>query len=332
MAGRQRSGSRVVAEDRPTHVLGTDAEDWRFYQILSPRGGFASTLLVDTPWSRPSHHRDARPTTSGWTIAGMPRHTTSSAATSNPQRAHQLRRSGGCSAHPAAKRRHGWNSLSWHAASNREFARTCSMNSNCPSGRSTRAISLSVRSGSGTVQRTSVDTTVSTDASASGRRSAGASTIRAARPCRCRRRASRPAHRGVGLGEHEFGDVVGIMRSVQPGAGADLNDPPAGVAQQRPSPAAQACDLTEPEKGVVYECENPQPCRGRWARRLSWSVVSVMPQKVGPGASRAHRSKRPSLPDGPFRPAQSSPRRAASATAAVREVRPSLRRMFATWR
>jgi hypothetical protein len=91
---------------------------------------------------------------------------------------------------PPAKRRHGWNSLSWHAARNRELARTCSTNSNCPSGRSKRAISPRVRSASLALQRTSVETTVSTDASVSGRRSAGASTIRATRPCRCRRRSS----------------------------------------------------------------------------------------------------------------------------------------------
>ena len=91
---------------------------------------------------------------------------------------------------PPAKRRHGWSSLSWHAARNCELAHACSMNSNCPSGRSTRAISRSARSGWSTVQRTSVETTVSTDASASGRSSAEASMIRATRACRCRRRVS----------------------------------------------------------------------------------------------------------------------------------------------
>ena len=141
-----------------------------------------------------------------------------------------------------------------------------------------------------------------------------------------------PAHRSIGLGEHKLVGVVGVERSVQPGAGADLKNPPAGIPQQRPSPAAQACDLTEPEKGVVYQRENPQPCRGRWARRLCGGRRVCHAETVEPAASCAHRSERPSCAGGPFRPIQSSPRRAASATAAVREVRPSLRRMFATWR
>jgi hypothetical protein len=48
------------------------------------------------------------------------------------------------------------------------------------------------------VQRTSVETTVSTDESGNGRRSAGASTIRPTRACRCRRRASRRRIAGSG--------------------------------------------------------------------------------------------------------------------------------------
>ena len=99
---------------------------------------------------------------------------------------------------------------------------------------------------------------------------------------RCRRRASRWRIAGIGLGEHELADVVGIMRSVQPGAGADLDNPPAGVAQQRASPAAQACDFTEPEKGVVYECENPQPCRGRsGSPPVWWSSLSCRKGRTG---------------------------------------------------
>ena len=86
------------------------------------------------------------------------------------------------------------------------------------------------------------------------------------------------AHRRVGLGEHEFGDPVGIVRDVQPGPGADLDDAAAGAAQQRTSPAAHACDLAEPEKRVIHQGENPQPRR---RRGLAWSSVqamSVMPR------------------------------------------------------
>jgi hypothetical protein len=51
------------------------------------------------------------------------------------------------------------------------------------------------------------------------------------------------AHRRNGLGEHELGDPVGIMRNVQAGPGADLDHPPAGVAEERASPALHPCDL-----------------------------------------------------------------------------------------
>ena len=88
---------------------------------------------------------------SGRTIGGMARHTTSSAATAKPQ-ARISSAVGRLQQQPHAKRRHGWSSLSWHAARNREVARTCSMNSNCPSGRRTRAISRSARSGSSGVR------------------------------------------------------------------------------------------------------------------------------------------------------------------------------------
>jgi hypothetical protein len=50
--------------------------------------------------------------------------------------------------HPPAKTRHDWRSLSWHAARNHDFARTCSMNSSRPLRRSTRATSRSALSGS----------------------------------------------------------------------------------------------------------------------------------------------------------------------------------------
>jgi hypothetical protein len=56
------------------------------------------------------------------------------------------------------------------------------------------------------------------------------------------------------------------VRDVQPGPGADLDDPPAGAAQERTPPAAHACDLAQPEKRVVHKGENPQPRRRRRAR------------------------------------------------------------------
>jgi diacylglycerol O-acyltransferase len=65
--------------------------------------------------------------------------------------------------HPPAKRRHGWSRLSGHAARIRELARTCSMNSNCPSGRSTRAISRGARSGLSTVDELYREALAATD-------------------------------------------------------------------------------------------------------------------------------------------------------------------------
>ena len=60
---------------------------------------------------------------SGWTIGGMPRHTTSLAGTAKPQ-ARISSTVGRLQRQPPAKRRHGWSRLSWQAARNRELART----------------------------------------------------------------------------------------------------------------------------------------------------------------------------------------------------------------
>src|SRR5258705_12232483 len=57
------------------------------------------------------------------------------------------------------------------------------------------------------------------------------------------------AHPRLGLNQHEFGDPVAIVRDVQPGPGADLDDAPAGAAQERAPPAAHARDLAQPENG-----------------------------------------------------------------------------------
>ena len=261
----------------------------------------------------------------------MPRHATLSAMTSKPH-ARINSTVGRLQRQPPAKRRHGSNRWSWQAARNLELARTCSMNSSCPSGRSTRAISRSARSGSSTVQRTSVETTVSTDASASGRRfgrrvdDLGDARMPLHATCKS------PAHRRFGLGEHELGEPVGIVRDIEPCAGADLDDVADGAVQKRASAAAHAGELTQPEKRVVHEREDPQPRRGRPARLELGACCLRHPANVRAAAPCRHRSTRPSPADGRFRLCHRSPRRAASATAAVRERRPSLRRMFATCR
>ena len=141
-----------------------------------------------------------------------------------------------------------------------------------------------------------------------------------------------PAHRRFGLGEHELGEPVGIVRDIEPCAGADLDDVADGAVQKRASAAAHAGELTQPEKRVVHEREDPQPRRGRPARLELGACCLRHPANVRAAAPCRHRSTRPSPADGRFRLCHRSPRRAASATAAVRERRPSLRRMFATCR
>ncbi len=150
--------------------------------------------------------------------------------------------------------------------------------------------------------------------------------------CRCRRRVSFRRIDASGSVSDELVDLVGVMRKVQPGSGADLDNPPAGIAEEGASPAAHACDLTQPEKRVVQQGENPHPQSRRWGHLKLGANCVCHVANVRATALCAHRSNRPSLAYGPFRLPHRSPRRAASATAAVREERPSLRRMFATWR
>ena len=94
---------------------------------------------------------------------------------------------------PSANARHGPFSRSCHRAQRGESERTCSMNSSRPPGFRTRCTSRSAASGSGTVQRTSVETTVSNSSSANGSASAEASTTVAGRPRRATRSRIRSA-------------------------------------------------------------------------------------------------------------------------------------------
>lgn len=140
------------------------------------------------------------------------------------------------------------------------------------------------------------------------------------------------AHSRLGFGQQQLGDRLGIVRDVQPGPGADLNDATVGVGEQGCTPSTHACGFTQPEERVVHEGEDPQPRGGRLVlprSRIDAGDVGHS-AKLGAATGRAHRPMRPSSADGPLRPRHKIPRRAASATAAVREVRPSLRRMFAT--
>ena len=85
---------------------------------------------------------------------------------------------------------HGSAHRRWWAAARAVSDRTCSQNSSRPPGRGTRTISASAAAGSGTVHTTIVDTTVSTEPSATRSRSALASCTSARRVDRATRRRS----------------------------------------------------------------------------------------------------------------------------------------------
>src|SRR5258705_10093166 len=144
------------------------------------------------------------------------------------------------------------------------------------------------------------------------------------------------AHPRLGLNQHEFGDPVAIVRDVQPGPGADLDDAPAGAAQERAPPEARARDLAQPENGsYTRERIRSHAADGglAWSSVPDWMLaISVMPRTYERphGARIARRGHLLQMAASAI--SHRSPRRAASTTVAVREVRPSLRRMFATWR
>src|SRR5258705_3444046 len=144
------------------------------------------------------------------------------------------------------------------------------------------------------------------------------------------------AHPRLGLNQHEFGDPVAIVRDVQPGPGADLDDAPAGAAQERAPPAAHARDLAQPENGSYTRARiRSHAADGglAWSSVPDWMLaISVMPRTYERphGARIARRGHLLQMAASAI--SHRSPRRAPSTTVAVREVRPSLRRMFATWR
>ena len=160
---------------------------------------------------------------------------------------------------PQAKRRHGRWSRSCQRASRDDCARTCSMNSNSPCGRRTRAISSNARCGSSTVHSTSVATIVSTEPSASGSRSADASTMCATRPLRSHPAHQASTHRRVGLDQDQRLELVRVVAQVQARAGAELDHAPARRREQPPPMATQSRQLAEREERVIDEGEHTRP-------------------------------------------------------------------------
>ena len=95
-----------------------------------------------------------------------------------------------------------------------------------------------------TVQSTSVETTVSKLSSSNGRSSAGASTTstRSAAPARGEPLPQAPGHVRVGLGQHQLGDLAGVVLEVAAGAARRAPAPGRRRGEQRaasrPAPAA----------------------------------------------------------------------------------------------
>ena len=151
------------------------------------------------------------------------------------------------------------------------------------------------------MQSTSVETTVSIELSASGRSSAGASSTRALRPLRRNRRSRRLAHRGVGLGQDEFVEVIGVVRQVQARAAAGAP----GFARTH-GPAAPFCACAFPPTRPRRASGHTRS-RRRGARYPSFPVAvsAVLPFfthcKLRPSCRSAHRPLRPFATDEPLR-------------------------------
>ena len=141
-----------------------------------------------------------------------------------------------------------------------------------------------------------------------------------------------PPHGRVRLGEDQLRQAERIVRHVQACSRADLEHTPACMAEQRTPMVPHPGVLPNHRNGSYSSAEHlaHHVCR-------SWTGiavhVSVAMHKASPRA-QARRIARVGHLVGmaDSRAGQSRPRRAASATAAEREVLPSLRRTLATCR
>ena len=132
---------------------------------------------------------------------------------------------------PSATKRQGRHSRSCQPASRASSARTCSRKSRRPPGRSTRAASPIAAVASGTVQSTSVETTVSKRSSSNG--GARPAPPRPPAPDRPRRRScagAGPCARRARRGRTQDGQRV--VRQVQARSGADLQGRAARPGEQ----------------------------------------------------------------------------------------------------
>ena len=140
-------------------------------------------------------------------------------------------------------------------------------------------------------------------------------------------------HRGIRFDQDQLGEVVGVVRQVEAGAGADLDR-----AAGRPAESSSLRCLRRPACSPTHRTGSYTAAKARAQARelasgsrgvMSVSTTATMTDPALPRIARpGHLHKMARSGDRP----QSKPKRAASATAAVREPRPSLWRMFATWR
>ena len=123
------------------------------------------------------------------------------------------------------------------------------------------------------------------------------------------------------------------MREVQARAAADLHRASPRTAEQLTALGAQPSSLADAQEGVIQDRERARPSRRAARRRdLCDAVLHDRHHRYAAGCSASLAWAICAKWPVPVIESQSRPSRAASATAAVREPRPSLRRMFATWR
>ena len=166
-------------------------------------------------------------------------------------RARAARASAGCTGSRPRTRATARARRSCQRASRVESARTCSMNTSRPPGRSTRRISRTAATGSATVHSTIVDTTTSNDASVERQRLGGRRDGR-------RPPAQLPQHRRFRLGQDEV-HALGVVREVQTGPGAHLEHAPAHVRQQRPPVRGHPAPLAEGQERVIEQRADARP-------------------------------------------------------------------------
>ena len=133
--------------------------------------------------------------------------------------------------------------------------------------------------GSSTVQRTSVLTTVSNDASANGSDSALACTTTPTCLEARSRRSSRGSSSRSGSRENQFRDRVAVVLNVETGSSADLQNAPAGGRQKTAATVRHPPSFRKPQEGVVQKRKDSSVD----AHRVSDSLCKRASARLGGG-------------------------------------------------